>query len=495
MERSSGILLHPTSLPGAYGIGTLGREAKNFIDFLAGAHQRFWQILPLGPTGYADSPYQCFSAYAGNPFLIDLELLAEEGLLHKKDLETARVFRNGPVDYGRVISVKVPLLKKAYRAFLKKTDPKTLRAYRKFLHGAASWLPDFALFMALKEHFGLRPWYEWDTPFKMKEEKAIKPLRKQLAEQTGYQEFVQYLFFRQWETVREYAHSRNILIIGDIPLYVAHDSADAWAHPELFQFTRMKNPVAVGGVPPDYFSATGQLWGNPLYHWERMARKGYRWWIDRVKANLAMYDLIRIDHFRGLAAYWAVPYKETTAVNGSWKTCPGRAMLEAVRRELGQVPIIAEDLGVITPDVVALRQEFGLPGMKILQFAFDSGEENDFLPYNFTRDFVVYTGTHDNETVRGWFQNAKKADRKHLLEYADSDGKELNWDMIRLAWSSVADVAIVPMQDLLNLGNEARMNFPGTTTGNWQWRLKPGQMTHKISKRLEHLTQLYGRNK
>ncbi|HTX88715.1 MAG TPA: 4-alpha-glucanotransferase [Bacteroidales bacterium] len=494
MERSSGILLHPTSLPGRYGIGTLGKEARAFIDFLAEAKQKYWQILPLGPTGFADSPYQCFSANAGNPLLIDPEILVSEGWLEGGDIEPLKESHDVKIDYGKVIRSRVPVLKKASEAFHAKAGKQEKDQYYQFLDVNSAWILDYALFMALKEHFGLQPWYQWEKPFKLKEEQAVKSLFAQLHEKIEYQKFIQYIFFRQWKSLKDYAHGRNIKIIGDIPLYVALDSVDAWAGPGNFQFDKDKNPVAVGGVPPDYFSKTGQLWGNPLYNWSQMARDGYKWWIRRIKANLELYDMIRIDHFRGLAAYWSVPYGEKTAVKGEWINCPGKELLTAIQKELGDIPVIAEDLGVITPDVQDLRDSFKLPGMKILQFAFDSGEPNDFLPHNFTRNCVVYTGTHDNETIAGWFSNAKEKDRKYVLDYMNVSGEEIHWDFIRLAWASTARIAIVPMQDLLGLDNEARMNFPGTTERNWMWRLRASQLTNKLTKRLEHLTVLYERH-
>lgn len=493
MDRSSGILLHPTSLPGKYGIGSLGKEAFRFIDFLVQAKQQLWQILPLGPTGYADSPYQCFSSRAGNPLLIDPDLLVADKLLKDSDLKQLEDPSDGRVDFGKVIAQKYPVLRAAYRNF-HDTDSHPLRNdFIDFCDENARWLDNYALFMSLKANLGQRPWYEWDTPLKMRVESALAPYRDTLADETGFQKFIQYLFFRQWNQVRDYAHQHNIKIIGDIPLYVAMDSADAWCDTEIFQFDANKNPVAVGGVPPDYFSETGQLWGNPLYNWEKLKDQGYHWWIERIKANLALYDVLRIDHFRGLAAYWAVPYGEKTAVKGEWVPCPGRELFEAILNELGEVPIIAEDLGVVTDDVEALRDDFGLPGMKILQFAFDSSEASDFLPHTYTRNCVVYTGTHDNETLLGWYGNAKKEDREYMLGYIGSDGKTLHWDMIRTAWASVADTAIIPYQDCLGLGNEARMNLPGTTIDNWQWRAQSGDFRPEIADRLARMTKLFGR--
>ncbi len=493
IERSSGILLHPTSLPGKYGIGTLGKEALQFIDFLAKSKQKLWQILPLGPTGFADSPYQCFSSAAGNPLLIDLETLVEEGLLAKKELAGMESFGNGPVDFGKIIKKKYPLLKKAMNSFMEHAGKEHKRDFREFTLSNKKWLDDYALFMSLKEHFRQKPWYQWEKPLKMKKVIALKPFRSLLKDRIEFHKFIQYLFFRQWLTVKDYAHQKNIRIIGDIPLYVALDSVDAWVNTDQFQFDADKNPIVVGGVPPDYFSATGQLWGNPLYRWDVLKKDHYRWWIERIRSNLVLYDIIRIDHFRGFAAYWAVPYGEKTAVNGKWIPCPGKELFEQIRKELGELPIIAEDLGVITEDVEDLRDSFGLPGMKILQFAFDSSEANDYIPYNFTKNCIVYTGTHDNDTIKGWFKKAKPEDRKYVLDYMDSTEKNICRDFLRLAWASVAHTAIVPMQDLLELGNEARMNLPGTTVNNWMWRVKSRDFSNELAQRLARLTVLYGR--
>ena len=492
-ERSSGILLHPTSLPGKYGIGTLGKEAFHFIDFLAKSKQKLWQILPLGPTGFADSPYQCFSSAAGNPLLIDLDTLVKEGLLDKKDLAGLDPSDDGPVDFGKVINSKYPLLKKALEAFREHAGKEHKKDFLEFTSDNKKWLDDYALFMSLKEHFRQKPWYQWNKPLKMRKETALNPFRSLLADQIEFHKFIQYLFFRQWLAVKDYAHQKNIRIIGDIPLYVALDSVDAWANTDLFQFDAEKNPIAVGGVPPDYFSATGQLWGNPLYRWDVLKKDHYHWWIERIKSNLVLYDIIRIDHFRGFAAYWAVPYGEKTAVNGKWIPCPGKELFEQIRKEFGEIPIIAEDLGVITDDVVELRDSFGLPGMKILQFAFDSSEANDYIPYNFTKNFIVYTGTHDNDTVKGWFDKAKPQDRKYVLDYMNTTEKEICREFVRLAWASVANTAIVPMQDLLELGNEARMNLPGTTINNWMWRAKSQNFSTELAQKLASLTILYGR--
>jgi 4-alpha-glucanotransferase len=493
MERASGILLHPTSLPGRYGIGTLGRGCLEFIDFLAKAKQKYWQILPLGPTGFADSPYQCFSSFAGNPLLIDLDQLVEEKLLKTSDLLPMKSFDDGPVDYGKLILLKYPVLRKAEANFNENATEEEHEAFRHFARENNGWLDDYALFMSLKVVFDQKPWLEWDKPLKLRNEKELIRYRTSLHDEIVFHQFLQYLFFRQWNRIREYASKHNVRIIGDIPLYIAMDSAEAWSRPELFEFDHDKNPVAVGGVPPDYFSETGQLWGNPLFRWDLHKKTGYEWWINRVRWNLLLYDVIRIDHFRGFVAYWSVPYGEKTAVNGKWIPGPGKELFKAIREALGDIPVIAEDLGVITDDVVELRDSFGLPGMKILQFAFDSAEENDYIPHNFTRNCIVYTGTHDNDTLVGWFSKAKKEDRQYVLDYIHTDEKNVVQGFIRLAFASVAYTAVIPMQDLLGLGTEARMNLPGTTLSNWRWRMKPGQASQGLAEELARITKLYSR--
>ncbi len=492
-ERASGILLHPTSLPGKYGIGTLGKSCFDFIDFLVKAGQTYWQILPLGPTGYADSPYQCFSAHAGNPNLIDPDLLVKVKLLEADDLNDFPRLPEDFVDFDAIQKARLPILKKAYERFLHYADNIQKMAYRNFLKEHSKWINDYALFMAIKANREQRPWYQWEEPLKMREPEALRAIQASLHDEIDFHKFLQYAFFRQWMAVKEYAHKFKIRIIGDIPLYVALDSADAWSNPEIFEFDEHRNPIRVGGVPPDYFSETGQLWGNPLFRWNVLKETDYQWWIERIETNLMLYDIIRIDHFRGFAAYWAVPYGEKTAVNGTWIPCPGQDFFTAIRNKLGSLPIIAEDLGVITPDVEALRDGFGLPGMKILQFAFDSAEANDYIPYNYVKNCIVYTGTHDNDTVVGWFDKASANDKKYVLDYLDTDGHEIHWAFIRLAWSSVANTAIVPMQDLLGLDTASRMNLPGTTSGNWTWRTKKSDFTAQIAERLAQMTRLYGR--
>ena len=492
-ERSSGILLHPTSLPGKYGIGSLGKSAFDFIDFLVKAKQTFWQILPLGPTGYADSPYQCFSAHAGNPNLIDLDLLVKTKLLHPDDLNDYPYFYEEKIEYDAVQQIRLPLLKKAFQAFTHNADNLEKLAYRNFQKDQGKWINDYALFRAIKVNREQRPWYLWEEPLKKREPEALKAMQMTLHDEIEFHKFLQFVFFRQWMAVKDYAQKHKIRIIGDIPLYVALDSADAWGNPEIFEFDAELNPLRVGGVPPDYFSENGQLWGNPLFRWDVLKETGYRWWIDRIKTNLFLYDVIRIDHFRGFAAYWAVPYGEKTAINGKWITCPGKDFFDVLRAEFGDLPIIAEDLGVITPDVEEIRDGFGLPGMKILQFAFDSSEANDYIPHNYVKNCIVYTGTHDNDTVTGWYRNASESDKKYVQDYLNTGDHEIHWAFVRLAMASVAYTAVTPMQDLLGLDSSARMNLPGTTQNNWQWRVKAEYLSPELAARLAHLTLLYGR--
>ena len=491
--RSSGILLHPTALPGKYGIGTLGSEAFDFIDFLVQSMQNLWQVCPLGPTGYGDSPYQCFSAFAGNPLLINLEKLARQGLLTENDLNEHNIFEPGDIDFEKVICFKYPLLRKAFKTYKQYSPKKQQNRFSNFCKHNSDWLEDYALFMSVKEQFGGKPWIEWDNDIKLRKEAAISYYQHELAEEMQFHKFIQFLFFDQWLEVRSYANRNYINIIGDIPIFVAFDSADAWSNSEIFQFDENKNPEYVAGVPPDYFSSTGQLWGNPVYNWEYLRNTGFSWWIKNIRSKLKLYDIIRIDHFRGFAAYWAVPFNDETAERGTWMPALGKELFETIEHELGVLPIIAEDLGHITPDVYQLRDQFGFPGMKVLQFAFDSDEINQHAPHNFARNTVVYTGTHDNDTTMGWFEKAKKSDKELALSYFNSDGKEVHWDYIRNAWSSVAVMAIAPMQDFLGLGSEARFNTPGVLGGNWKWRLKEGMLKDDLADRIRFLSELYER--
>ncbi len=504
--RRGGILLHPTSLPGGDGIGDLGIEAYRFVDFLVEAGQSLWQVLPLGPTGYGDSPYQCFSAFAGNPLLISLETLQLAGLLAPGDTPKGVRFPTRRVDYGPVIRFKNELLWKAYENFRTDASHSDRSELKKFVEASRLWLEPYTLFRSIKDHHEGKAWTDWDVHVRQREDRAIHFWLENHAREIEAHEFFQYLFFKQWLRLARYANERGIDIIGDVPIFVAHDSADVWSHPELFDLDPHGQPKKVAGVPPDYFSATGQLWGNPVYRWDVIARTGYEWWINRIKSALQLFDIVRLDHFRGFESYWAVPAGDTTAVRGSWEPGPRERLFEAIKNKLGDVPIVVEDLGLITKEVAQLRDSLGFPGMRILQFAFatDSGGEN-LRPYYFPRNTIVYTGTHDNDTTVGWFHNAGAGnttrsvsrvdeERRLVLTYLDTDGSEINWDFIRLAFSSVADTAIVPLQDVLGLGSEARMNTPAREAGNWAWRFAKGDLTRKLRTRLRELTNVFGRN-
>ncbi|MGA7931570.1 MAG: 4-alpha-glucanotransferase [Candidatus Sulfotelmatobacter sp.] len=496
--RASGILLHPTSLPGAHGIGDFGPEAYRFAEFLHSAGQKLWQVLPLNPTGYADSPFQCFSASAGNPLLISLDRLADEGLLSRNDLRSSPLFPVESVDYGAVIGFKMPLLQKAATNFFTGASAEDRRRFEGFCQANATWLDDFALFMAVKEVHNLVAWTRWTPDIAGRENEAIKRWSERLASAIDSQKFLQYEFSRQWQELRDYGKQRNIRIIGDIPIYVAHDSADVWSNRQFFLLDEGGRPLKIAGVPPDYFSATGQCWGNPIYNWTLLKQTGYQWWVERLRSALRLYDVVRIDHFRGFEAYWEVPGLETTAINGRWVKGPGRELFSVLRKELGDLPIIAENLGVITPEVEDIRHEFGFPGMAILQFAFGNDPQAPtFKPHNYVRDLVAYTGTHDNDTVVGWWNSSGISDstrsvedvakeHAHARAYLGFKDDPIHWVLIRGILSSVANTAIAPMQDILGLGSEARMNLPGTSSGNWKWRMKPGT-------KLKQMVTLYGR--
>lgn len=492
-ERSSGILLHPTSLPGRLGIGDLGEHAYTFVDTLVDCGQKLWQICPLGPTGYGDSPYQCFSAFAGNPLLISLETLMHLGWLEEQDIEGHGPFDDQRVEFGRVITFKFAMLQRAYERFAASMSAEQKAAFDAFCDQQRAWLDDYALFMALKSHHNGAVWNTWEWDLVHRAPAVLDEWRTKLAPQVAYQKFLQWVFFDQWRAVKAYANDKGIKIIGDIPIFVAFDSVDSWANRDLFFFDKDGNPECVAGVPPDYFSPTGQLWGNPLYRWDVMKERGYAWWISRFEQILDLVDMVRLDHFRGFAAYWRVPAGEDTAINGSWEPGPGEDFLRAVEAALGKLPIIAEDLGVITEDVTALRTAFDLPGMKILQFAFDSGEENDYLPHTYEQNCVVYTGTHDNDTTLGWFQKCSEHDRHWVRTYLRTDGSDICWDFIHAAWSSVADLAIIPLQDMLELDSSARMNTPATTGSNWDWRFTWDMITPERRNRLRDMTKIYGR--
>jgi len=490
-QRSSGILLHPTSLPGPDGIGDLGPEAFHWIDFLEECGCKLWQILPLGPTGYGDSPYQCFSAFAGNPFLVSPFLLVEQGLLQSSDLSDRPQFPDRKVDFGEVISWKNTILDRAYQHYCEDKPAAIKKEYEQFCKAESEWLDDFALFMAIKDDQGLVAWDNWQDDLRLRDEKALTRFQSSHKSEIANQKFRQYLFFKQWESVRAYAHQKNIQIIGDIPIFVSFDSADAWAHPELFHLDVQRRPTHVAGVPPDYFSPTGQLWGNPLYHWDVHKEQGYSWWIKRIRSVLKVVDIIRLDHFRGFAGYWEIPFGSPTAETGKWQKGPGKTIFNAFKKEFPSLPIIAEDLGEITPDVFVLRDAFNLPGMKVLQFAFSTDAEEPFLPHNYIPNCVVYTGTHDNDTTLGWYQSAPEVEKDFCRRYLARSGDDIAWDLIRAGWSSTAVFSVAPLQDLLSLGTEARMNYPGKPAGNWNWRFLSGELSPFIIQRMKEMNTLY----
>lgn len=488
--RSSGILSHITSLAGPYGIGTMGKPAYDFVKFLKKAGQTYWQVLPLTPTGYGDSPYQSCCSFAGNHYLIDLPLLVKEGLLEQAEVDAVTwCDREDKVDFGILYRHKLQLLRKAHSRFVPD------KGYTRFCDDAGYWLSDYALFMALKEQNDGKPWYQWEHELKHRDPNAIWQVRRQLKPTMDFYCFVQYLFFRQWKALQTYAHKNGVKIIGDVPIYVPYDSVEIWCSPELFCVDKNLTPTAVAGCPPDAFSQDGQLWGNPLYRWDVHATDGYSWWIRRLKAAAQLYDVIRIDHFRGFEAYWSVPYGDATAKNGKWVKGPGMKFINAVKKALPDTGMIAEDLGLLTQAVLDLRDSSGFPGMKVLGFAFDSREPSDYLPYKYPKNCVCYTGTHDNMTTRQWFETASADAVQYATEYMCLSKREgLVWGVIRTAMSSPADLCIVPIQDCLDLGAQARMNFPGTQTDkNWTWRMQEGYLTNALAKKIKRLTTLYGR--
>ena len=493
--RSSGILLHPTSLPSRLGIGDLGAAAYEFINFLAETRQQLWQVLPLGPTGHGNSPYMCYSSMAGNPLLISLDQLCEDGLLYPDELHDLEHLAADQVDFEAVIPMKMRLLERAASRFRDVASEEDMATFETFCADFDFWIDEFAFFMALKSAFGGASWPEWDEALARRQPEALAAWREKLASDIFCHKFLQFEFYRQWTALKQYANERQIQIIGDIPIYVAHDSADVWAFPHNFMIDPdTLAPAEMAGVPPDYFSETGQLWGNPTYNWEELQQREFRWWIQRLSTLLKYVDLIRVDHFRGLQAYWAVPAGETTAMNGQWVEAPGAELFETVRDKLGILPILAEDLGVITPEVEALRDQFEFPGMKILHFAFGSDNGNPYLPTNYVRNSLVYTGTHDNDTTVGWFNQISDYDRDRLLLYVGCLSPEgIHWTMIRLALMSVANQAIIPLQDVLGCGSDCRMNTPGLAGGNWGWRYQEGDLTEEVRGRLRSLTELSNR--
>lgn len=492
MTRSAGILLHISSLPSPYGIGTLGKSAFDFVDFLEASGQSCWQVLPIGPTGYGNSPYQTFSVHAGNPYFIDLTALCNDGLLERQkcdEVDWGADFHY--VDYEKLYNNRFKILKEAFINFSKSEN----NQFENFITNNDFWLKDYSLYMAVKSHFNMLPWYKWpDTGIRNRHKFAIKKYSELLVHEIKFQKFLQYLFYSQWKKLKIYANSHNIKIIGDIPIYTGLDSADTWAHPEIFWLDKDKNPVKVAGCPPDNFSAEGQLWGNPIYNWKILRHHGYSWWIERMRTASKLFDITRIDHFRGFDSYYAINNFEKNAINGEWLPGPGMDLFKKIRKKLGKIDIIAEDLGFLTPNVKKLLNDTGFPGMKIIQFAFDPKEKSDYLPHNYLQNSVVYTGTHDNDTIMGWFNNSSAEIVDYAKKYGNLSEKEgYNWGVVRLCYSSVSKMAIISMQDFLGLGSSARMNTPSTLGSNWIWRATPGDFSQNLSRKIRKITELYGR--
>jgi 4-alpha-glucanotransferase len=492
-KRSSGILLHPTSLPSPDGIGDFGPDAYHWINQLADMGCGLWQILPLGPTGYGDSPYQCFSAFAGNPYLISPLLLAEYDLLTTHDLTQRPDFPHNSVDYGKVIPWKTKLLNRAYQNFRKNHDTTIANDIDKFYRQEEYWLKDYALFMAIKEDQGGISWAEWPQDLKCRDAATLLEFRQANKKKIGKYIFRQFLFYQQWRALRTYANQNGIEIIGDVPIFIAFDSADAWANPELFYFDENLEPEYVAGVPPDYFSPTGQLWGNPLYNWDYHKKSGFEWWISRLQSAFSQVDIVRLDHFRGFVDYWEIPANMPTAEVGNWRPGPGKMFFKTLMRRLGDLPIIAEDLGQINPEVFTLRDELSIPGMKIFQFGFGTDSNDPFLTHNYPINCAAYTGTHDNDTCIGWYENASEMEKDYCRRYTASSGNKINWDMIRTLWASVAQISITTLQDLLGKGSEARMNFPGRASGNWIWRFSVNELEAETIQAIKALNRTFGR--
>ena len=492
IKRGSGILMHIASLPGKYGIGTFGKSAYEFCDFLEKSGQFFWQILPLGQTGYGDSPYQSFSAFAGNPYFIDLDILNEKGFLNKEDYEEKN-FGDNPevINYGLIFNEKMKVLRKAYMNFNLHDESFVI-----FNEKEKKWLDDYSMFMALKYKFNFTPWNLWSEDIRFRKKETIEKYKDELKEEINYWKFIQYEFFSQWKDLKDYADKKNIKIIGDIPIYIALDSSDVWSNTNIFLLNKETlEPLKVSGCPPDTFSETGQLWGNPIYDWMYLEKTGFEWWIDRIESSLKLYDILRIDHFRGFEAYWSVNYGDKTAKDGEWVKGPKMKLFNAIKDKLGNVDIIAEDLGYLTKETLKFKEMTGFPGMKIIQFAFGGDSGNPYLPYNYEKNCVAYTGTHDNDTLRGWLEvTGSDEEIKNAIEYFNlTEDEGYNWGIIRGVFSSVANIAIVAMQDFLNLGNEARINKPSTLSGNWSWRAKGDVFTNELAKKIYRLTKTYGR--
>lgn len=491
VNRGSGILMHISSLPGDQGIGTFGKEAYRFIDFLKKSGQKYWQILPLGQTSYGDSPYQSFSIDAGNPYFIDLDMLHEEGLLEKEEYESICWGESQEyVDYEFMYHIRYGILGKAFERFKEDCE------YEKFIKETENWLDDYALFMSIKKDHKDVSWDNWEDGYRKRDRETLENFKKNHLKEIEYWKFIQFKFYEQWKKLKKYAGESGVEIIGDIPIYVAYDSVDVWKNPEYFQLDVDLKMVSVAGCPPDAFSPTGQLWGNPLYNWEYMKSTGYRWWIERLQSAVKLYDVVRVDHFRGFAGYYSISAHETTAVNGKWKKGPGIELFKKVKEELGDINLIAEDLGFLTEDVIEMLKESGYPGMKLLQFAFDSREGGDYLPHNYTRNSVVYIGTHDNDTALGWIESAKEEDIEYMKEYLDinsEDKKEIVWKLISRTMATVSDTVIIQMQDYLQLDNRARMNIPSTLGGNWCWRMKKGVLSDELAEKIYKMTDLFKR--
>jgi len=493
MERAGGILLHITSLPGSEGIGTLGEEAFHFVDLLNEAGIKLWQILPLGPPAKENSPYLCYSVFAGNPLLISVTEAQKLGFEKPEGLNAVPRFKKANVEFEKVKAWKYPLLRELFADFQVREHASLRKEYLRFLDEHKGWLQDYTLFMALKKECENIPWDEWSEPLKKKDEKVLKEYALQASDEREFHAFLQFLFFRQWFSLKAYANQKGIQILGDMPLYVAEASVDVWANPDIFLLDENLKPTHVGGVPPDYFSETGQLWGNPLYNWKQLQERNFDWWMARIHFNLKLYDKVRIDHFRALESFWSVKAEKQTAVEGKWVPAPGYKMLKKLETQIGKLPLIAEDLGLITPEVEKLREAFNLPGMKVLQFAFFSDATNQYLPHNYTRNSVVYTGTHDNDTTLGWYKSVNKKEKKNIRKYFRGRKKQIASWMVETAWASVAFLAVAPIQDVLGLDSRARMNWPGTSSGNWQWRMKPNQFRKKYIRFLKELGQKYRR--
>ncbi len=491
--RSNGILMHISSLPSPYGIGTMGKEAREFVDFLARAGQAYWQLLPVCPTGYGDSPYQSFSTNAGNPYFIDLDMLRQDGMLSESDYNTID-WESAPdsVNYGALYEKRYPVLKKAAANF-KNNIPDD---YLDFCNKNAFWLDDYAMFMAFKDYSGGASWHNWEEGLRNRNPRVLKEKSAELADRIDFWKIVQYLFFKQWNDLRNYANSKGIKIIGDLPIYVSLDGVDVWANPDLFQLDENHYPKEVAGCPPDGFSADGQLWGNPLYDWDYMEKDGYSWWIKRIEYLVSVYDVLRIDHFRGFESYFAIPYGDKTAANGRWKQGPGMKLFKAIEKSIGKQPIIAEDLGYLTDDVKQMLAESGFPGMKVLEFAFDSRDANsvEYLPYKYIPNSIAYIGTHDNDTACGWMKTAPQDDIAVAIEYLNLNKEEgYNWGLMRRLWTTASDTTIVQYQDVLGLGSESRMNTPSSVGANWRWRTLPGSYTKELAEKLYHKMELYSR--